>query len=514
LAAVVARLRADLAPFTVDAVQDLLGPVAHAALGREQPLPAVLVTRDHPGDPVATLLAAFVLGEPVPRRRLAAALPALGADGAESLGLVVAAGRGDDDEVRAAVELRPHAAVDDAGTANWWVVSDLGDPRTGAPLRPDHVLGVGGASLTLAHCTIRTPAGRVLDVGTGCGVQALHAARHARHVTGTDTSLRALRFARLAWELNATAVGDVPLDLRRGDLLGPVAGERFDLVVSNPPFVITPRGAAAPTYEYRDAGLIGDTLVQDLLSGICGVLAPGGVAQLLGNWEHVRGEGWQERVGGWLDDAARCDGGLDAWVVQREVQDPAEYVELWMRDAGQHAERDADELYAAWLADFAARGVEAVGFGLITLRRPATPATSATGAASLRRLEERRDAAALPAGHEVAAALAAHDWLAARTDDDLLTAALRVAPDVTEERHYLPGAEDPQVILLRQGSGGRAVRASTALAAFVGACDGTLTAGQVIGALGHLLAEPVADLRAELLPTVRALVLDGVLLTG
>ena len=499
------RLRRDLSGFTVDALGDLLGDVATRALAREQLVPAALVARRHEGEPLATLLAAFVLGRTVATGALARALPTLGVDGAAALGLVET----DGDTARPVVELRPHAAVDDDGTTDWWLVSDLGDSRTGAPLRPDHVLGAGGASTTLARSTVRTAVARVLDVGTGCGVQALHAARHAAHVTGTDTSPRALAVAALNWRLNAPAVEGTELDLRRGSLLEPVRGERFDLVVSNPPFVISPRtghGAAAPTLEYRDAGFVGDTLVQRLLSGIPDALAPGGVAQLLGNWELRGGEPWTERVGGWLDDGATS--GLDAWVVQREVQDPAEYVELWMRDAGQHAAPDADERYAAWLADFEARGVEAVGFGLLTLRRPA-----AGGAPTLRRLEERR-AGELPAGHEVAAALRAHDWLRGRDDVALLESTLHVAPDVTEERHHLPGAEEPAAILLRQGAEGRVVQVSTAVAGLVGACDGTLTVGRIAGALATLLERPAAEVRAEVLPAVRGLVADGLLLTA
>ena len=47
------------------------------------------------------------------------------------------------------------------------------------PIRPDFVLGVSSASSTLAQLTVRDPVGRALDLGTGCGVQSLHLARHA-----------------------------------------------------------------------------------------------------------------------------------------------------------------------------------------------------------------------------------------------------------------------------------------------------------------------------------------------
>ncbi len=495
-------LRAALQGWTVDAVHAVLGPVAHDALAREQPVPALRVVGRRLDEPVAALTAAFVLGRAVPRRSLDAALPGVGVDGAVRLGLVDAAGAGPDDEVRALVDLRPYAAVDAAGTADWWVVSDQGEVATGRPLRPDHVLGVGGASVTLARCTVRRPVARVLDVGTGCGVQALHASRHARAVVATDLSERALRFARLTLALNAVPDGDPGVELRRGDLLEPARGQQFDLVVSNPPFVITPRVTGVPEYTYRDGGLAGDEVVRRLVVGVREVLTPGGVAQLLGNWEDRVGEPFGERLGAWLDAS-----GLDGWVVQREQQDPAEYAELWMRDAGDPGPTRREAMYRAWLDDFAARRVEAVGFGLVTLRRPVS------GGPTLRRVEEVPGPLERPLGEHLAACLDAHDWLVGHDDADLLRARLRVAQDVTEERFHRPGDEDPTVVLLRQGGGfGRVVQADTALAGFVGACDGELTAGQIVGALGQLLDEPVAGLTARLVPAVRDLVRDGVLL--
>ena len=69
------------------------------------------------------------------------------------------------------------------------------------------------------------------------------------------------------------------------------------------------------------------------------------------------------------------------------------------------------------------------------------------------------------------------------------------------------------MILLRQGGGaGRVVQVSTAVAGLVGACDGTLTAGRIAGALATLLERPVAEVRAEVVPAVRGLVTDGLLL--
>ncbi|NNU26993.1 DUF7059 domain-containing protein [Isoptericola sediminis] len=496
--------------YTVDGVEDLLGPLAAAALHREQTVPADRVLARHAEDPRAALARLFLLGREVTRGAIDAALPGVGTSGAQALGLVEAAGSGAADAVRALCDLRPYAATDAGGPVQWWLASDLGELATGRRLAADHVLGAGGASTTLAQVTVRTPVSRVLDLGTGCGIQALHAARHAEAVVATDVSQRALGFTRFNAALNAPGAD---LDLRAGSMLDPVRDDRFDLVVSNPPFVITPHAGAAGAvvsetlgaFEYRDGGRAGDDLVRDLITGVGEVLSPGGVAQMLVNWERRRGEPWTDRVGAWLDAS-----GLDGWVIERELLDPAEYAETWIRDGGTTPDREPEAwaaAYGAWLDDFASRDVEGVGFGLVTLRRPA-----ADDRPTLRRLEEHHGALRQPLGGHVAASLAAHDWLAVRSDAELATERLVVAGDVTEERYLTPGASDPNVVVVRQGDGlGRGVQASTGLAAFVGVCDGELTVGQILGALGALLEVPADDLAAELLPVVRDLVRDGFL---
>ncbi|WP_291380356.1 methyltransferase [Demequina sp.] len=493
-------LRADLVQWTVDAVSALVGDSAVRALDREQIVPARLAARSS-DEPVALLTRLFSLGDTLTRAQAERALPALTVDGAQRCGLVVTSGNGDDARVRAAADLRPYTFTDADGDHTWWVASDLGETVTGARLRGDHVLGIGGASATLASATMRHRVGRVLDLGTGCGIQALHASLHADAVVATDISRRALAFAEFNRRLNAPPA---EWELRHGSLLEPAAGELFDLVVSNPPFVITPPGA--PSFEYRDGGLRGDGIVRALLRDVGTVLSPGGVAQMLGNWEVRAGEDWRERIEQWLDDATVP---LDAWIIQRDLLDAAEYAETWLRDAGVVPERDRgayDAAYEAYLTDFAARGVEAVGFGIVTLRRPLGKVPT------LRRLEEHEGALAQPLGPHIGEVLAAHDWLVARNDDEVLGERWVVAPDVTRETYGRPTLADPEHILIRQGGGlGRAIKADTALAGFVGACDGELTGGQIATALAALLDVEAAAMRAGLAAAVRDLARDGML---
>ncbi|MEC5177095.1 SAM-dependent methyltransferase [Cryobacterium sp. MP_M5] len=540
--ALVDQLRADLgaAHYSVSALTGLWGIEADAALRRNQRVPALraltaLRAKLGRTEPSATLARLFVLGLPVTRADLAAALPSLGVSGAEALGLVAGtpdgagtpdlAGTADragtpdgagtpdaDERLRPLLELRPYSFVDEHGAGSWWIASDLGELALGRPLGETHVLGVGGASLTLSGLLIPTQVRTALDLGTGCGIQALHAARHADRVVATDISVRALELAALNARLN----GIRNIEFRLGSLFEPVAGERFDHIISNPPFVITPRTAGVPSYEYRDGGMVGDALVEAVVRGAAEHLTPGGVAQLLGNWEYRTDQDAFDRLGRWLDapqpgGPPRPAPGLDAWIIEREVQSPALYAETWIRDGGTRpGTADFDRLYGAWLDDFEARGVSQVGFGYMLLRRP-----TATGA-GLRRLERLPGALGHnPAGigSHLAACLAAHDRQAA-TDAGLLSRMrLTVASDVTEERHYWPGQEDPTLMTLHQGGGfGRSVPLATALAALVGACDGDLDVGSIVSALAQLLEVDEAELAADLLPGVRGLIDDGFLL--
>jgi len=305
-----------------------------------------------------------------------------------------------------------------------------------------------------------------------------------------------------------------------------VAGERFDQIVTNPPFVITPRSAGVPAYEYRDGGLEGDEIVRRVIVGAADHLVPGGVAQLLGNWEYRADADAFDRVRAWLADgrspleqalepghaglAAWMDGTaspLDVWIVEREQQDPAIYAETWIRDGGTTRGAESDALVDAWLEDFERRGVTGVGFGYVTLRLPATPRPP------IRRLE-RLDAAFATAGlgGHLAHCLDALDALSAVDDADLARLALVVAGDVTEERHYWPGNDDPTVLRLRQGGGfARVEEADTALAAVVGACDGELSIAAITAAVASLLHVEEGAVLDSVLPRVRELVATGLL---
>lgn len=517
--ALVAALAQDLlaANYTVDGVAELLGEEANQALARDQTVHAAVVLRGT-NTALASLIRLWLLAQSISGRELELALPTSWPDVME-LGLVE--GTEEQGQVRAAVDLRPYgwpAAEDQGQDTNLWVASDLGAHQRPGVLHKDHVLGIGQASLTLAQGTMRRPVKRALDLGTGCGIQLFHLLHHAESVVATDISERALAFTRFNLALNAPALGLSPTDfdagntaarvsLRLGSLLEPVAGERFDLVVSNPPFVITPRRQGEQSSEqftYRDGGLAGDAIVESLVRQLPDILSPGGTAQMLGNWEIPSDGGtvmpWHSRPAQWLAP------GTEAWFIQREQVSPGAYAQTWLQDASQGRDSTAyAAAYEEYLLDFASRDVAAIGFGYIMLRLPAEGESAAAA-----RFEEILYPIEQPVGPHLAGALDRALWL--KQNPDLSQVHLLVAGDVTEERHQRPGAEHPGVILLRQGAGLRRTNLlSTELAGFVSACDGELSVGQIIGALAVLLERADAHFVEALAAAVRNLVLDGFL---
>ncbi len=483
------RLRARLTDvdFTVERVQRLLGPDAQAALLRNETTPAERATRD--GSPLSTLVRLFSLQRAEPAAAVEAALPGL-VDGMVGAGVLAR----DGSDVRALVDVRPYG--DEAH--DWWVVCDLTPGLDTAPIEvgPEHVLGISEASSSLAQLTVPRPRRgegeglTALDLGTGCGVQALHLAQGHGTVVATDVNPRALWAARLTARLNG-----VDVDVRDGSFWDPVAGERFDTIATNPPFVVSP-----PTGErlvYREGSLETDGVVRTVVGGAADHLNPGGWCQVLGSWVHADAP-WEERLRAWIEPT-----GLDAWVVQREVVDLPAYVEMWLADAGVRHRPDYTRRYDAWLDWFDAQGVQAMAFGWINLR-------AAGRDTPVLRLEEWRHDVVPPVG---AAVLDWADRVDALADvGDVLDVRWRRAPSLAQETYGAPGADDPEAIVVRLAEGLRRARqVDTVEAGMLGALEGDLTAGQVLAALAQLLEVDDATVREQYRPIVHELVADGFL---
>lgn len=445
------------AGWTSAALEDLLGPGYRSHLDRGEGAP--LLRRCAGASPLARLARSLVVGAPAEPGLLPASW--LGADGVPLVRL----------------QSLTHGGAD---------VTLPHDPgHVAAAIAQDQVLGAGAASLTLAAATPRTAVGRALDVGCGQGVQALLASRHAGTVVATDRNARAVALTRLA-----SALAGADVEARAGDLLEPVTGELFDLVVSNPPFVVSP----GRRYTYRDAGLEGDEVSRRLVQQIPSVLAPGGHAVLLVNWLHVDGEDGDARVRSWFEGT-----GCDGWVVQRELADPEEYVTAWLRDTDETA---FDALFDDWVD--ALVGVDAVAFGVVALHR------RTDGLSPRVDLDVVDQPVATTWGEEVTAHFARRALL----EGDLLDARLTLREDVrlAEVSRRTGEGWEPVRQVLQQEAGLRWSGSTDAYgASLLAACDGSQRLGDLVALLAAAIDEPVGALTEQVLPVLTELVARGFL---
>jgi SAM-dependent methyltransferase len=200
---------------------------------------------------------------------------------------------------------------------------------------------------------IRRPAGTVLDLGTGCGFLAILASRHSRQVVATDLNPRATEFARFNVWLN----GMTNVECLTGDTFEPVEGRTFDLIVSNPPFFVTP----STDQIYCENSLELDGYCRDLIRAAPRYLSEGGFLQITLEWVQVRGQSWRDRLAEWLTDT-----GCDAWVLRSYTRSgAAERIGRMMPYSPLAANQRLDE----WMAYYRDRGVEEVQGGILAMRR-------------------------------------------------------------------------------------------------------------------------------------------------
>ncbi|WP_350270711.1 class I SAM-dependent methyltransferase [Brevibacterium sp. CBA3109] len=406
------------------------------------------------------------------------------------------------------------------GDENLYLVSDHGTLINPDVLDGDFVLGLGGAGRTLVSLTPRDHVTISADIGTGCGIQALLLARHSDRVIATDISERALHLTRLSAGLN----GVDNIELRAGSMLEPLR-EQVDLLVSNPPFVITPRTTVA-NFEYRDGGMTGDRLVRSLFTAIPDHLQRGGRSVCLGNWETTSAVGAGPEA--WVTDPD-----TSVLVIELEALDPIAYAETWIRDGGiPRAGQDWNAATAAWMDDFDTRDVREVVFGYVIMHKPehastadyAAPAIADHGIAtdagqppSTFKTKVRTTSAIANNPHGLAqfvtTTFALRSWLATAAAEEIANTVFTRSPDLVEHRHHMPGESDPSSITLEQGIGfGQVFDLDTALAGFVSVADGSLTLRQTAVALAQLLDVNPTALEDQLIAQVRQLVAAGALL--
>jgi hypothetical protein len=436
--------------------------------------------------PLDTLIRLFVLGTPVPADAAVRALRPMPLEAWVEAGLLFPADG--DGRIAPRVRLLPFETL--------LVATDR--PRVRArDARPDHVMPLSLTTVQLAHATLRTPSRRTLDLGTGCGVLGLLAASHSERVVATDCNPRAVAFARFNARLN----GMDNVDCREGDLFEPVADERFDLVVSNPPFVIAP----TQRFLFRDSGMRGDEFCRRLIRAMPAFLEDGGHGQLVCNFAHREGSDWKESLTPWFEGLP-CD--VIVWL--QRIEDISEYAMTWLISTETHDVEELPALYDTWLRYYRDQKLEAVSYLLVTLRR-----TGRRG--HWIRIDDTPRRIAGPCGGELLETFAFQERRGRFADDDrLLAACLRLAPDVHVRQRRAMTSEGLRPIeteLEKTGGSRFTLRIEPHVAGLVARCDGNRSVRELLAGMAEALGEAALP-QPDGLRLVRALMDRAILLPG
>jgi methylase of polypeptide subunit release factors len=474
----IALLRAALvdAGYTPDAVREAL--TTEVAAGRDSAeLPLYLIMLKE-GGRLATLIKLFLLDVGVDAAEAEEALPGL-LDRLELMGVLEQR----DGSVKALIEIVP--------TDDFLIACDAFQKELA---RPDHVLGVSPPARVLAWVTVRRPVARALDLGTGNGLHALYAARHTDEVTAVDINPRAARFARFNALLN-----DVSIDVREGNLFGPVEDETFDLIVSNPPYVISPESEIA----YRDGGLSGDSFSEAIVRQLPRHLEPGGIGEVLISWLHPFDGDWTLPVREWVEGS-----GCDAILLRYSMHVPIDYAAAWNRPYRGNPQKYGAGV-ARWMEYFDRLGVEAISWGVIVLRRRDGDNWFFPYHSHTERITG--------ASEQLLRLIDAQDFLASVDDEDFLDSVMTVAPEhrLDQTIRLRDGGELIERNILRLESGlcfevsidGAAERVLALL-------DGEHTVREAIVAAAAESGTPLVEFVDSAIPVLRRLVELGFALPG
>ena len=361
----------------------------------------------------------------------------------------------------------------------------------------DAVIGVTDATAALADFVIPRRSQATLDLGTGTGVLALLVAAHSQSVCGIDLSPRAIDFARFNAHLNARGP---QIEFLEGDGFNPVRGRSFDLIISNPPFALSPDCR----YRYRDSGMHADSFVRRLIRTAPNFLNEGGFCQMVCQWAHVAGEDWKERLVGWFAPT-----GCDAWAMTVQVETAADYARSWIAQTEHVDAEQSDRLFERWLAYYQQERIEAVSTGLITLQK-------VSGKRNWVRFEDSSARASGPFGADIALGFELNSLLETIAGDEaLLDCRLQVAPRVRLEHvcEWKDAAWSISSSKLRL-QGGLQYEAGIDLrvAGILARCDGRSTMREILAYTAATLNLDLHAITPQCLGIVRQLVKHGYLL--
>jgi SAM-dependent methyltransferase len=360
--------------------------------------------------------------------------------------------------------------------------------------KEEYVMGIGSSTLTLANITVRKECGNALDLGCGCGYHALLAASHSGRVYASDINERALKFARF----NAALNGFDNIECVNGSLFEPFAGIKFDLIVTNPPFVISPERR----YIYRDGGMAGDELCRRIAGQAPEYLSDGGWLQMLCNWAEHEGKDWRETLSEWF-----AGSGCSAWVMRSESRAIEVYASTWIK----HTEKDDNRNFAgrfeSWINYYKGLGIGTIGAGIISMKKTQKQET-------WMKMDEAPEKMLGPCGRYVEQAFDAFDFLSAADDEALLRTKFQLSENARLERVCAPAPEgwaDESINLTVSTGLKYSGSIDPVMSNMLILCDGTKTLAQLLEGVSSAAGVPAENLQQGFCNMIREMAAKGFL---
>jgi len=347
--------------------------------------------------PRATLIRLFHLQMALPRREVVAAISPLSISDLADIGLLREHGR----YVSSNVEIQSYGGL------------LLAVDRVEQYAHADVVMSVAASSVEVANVTVRNPVQDALDFGTGCGVQALLTSAHSERVFAVDLNPRAIEFTRFNCALNSIR----NVACLQGDMLRPVKDRQFDLIITNPPFVISP----FTHITFRDGGGLQDFCVV-LARRASRLLREGGYLHMIYQWMQPPGDDWQHRL------SKRFSGlGCDVWGLRILSQDPDSYIGDWTPSIYAGHPRKLDTLQSKWRRFFHDHNTDHIGTILLTLRKRGQRKNLAW-------FEDAPGERDHPYGSSISAGFELGEFVFKRSQTELLNTRFAVAPELAMVR--------------------------------------------------------------------------------
>ncbi len=348
----------------------------------------------------------------------------------------------------------------------------------------------------LRQLIITNKVDRALDLGTGCGVHALFMSLHSTGVIASDISERATRYA----ELNALLNGRDNIKCVTGDRFSAIVDQKFDLIVSNPPFVLGPD----EEFTYRDNKLELDEFCRQLVAEAAGHLNEGGHLQMLCESVEFDGESWKDRMMEWTANT-----GCDTWLLHSPPLRPANYTATRLSDI-RGGPDPGQGTFDRWLNYFTDKNVTGIHPVLMVLRR--------RDAANWFHVHDLASDLSGDAGPAILRGITARDFLHEHDDESkLFDAVLELSPFLTLEQQF-SRVEDhwegqKSVLALTDGMPMEA-EIDMPVMAFLNQMDGSRNVRECVSRFAEAAKADEKKIAGDFLPIVRLFIARGFLRAG